>query len=66
MLVLTRYAGEGFTITTKSGEVIYVTIKDVRAGRVTVGFIADKSTIIDRDETVEKKKGNYNDNKSNG
>ena len=50
MLILTRRAGESFTI----GENITVTVTDVRGGQARIGIDAPKEINIQRDDMVNK------------
>ncbi len=50
MLCLTREAQQQVYVTTKSGERIIIRVVEAMNGKVRLGFDADQSTIIDREE----------------
>lgn len=53
MLVLSRHRDESIWITTPSGERIKVTVVELRGDKVRLGFDADTSVIIHREEVEE-------------
>ena len=53
MLVLTRKDSESVIITTASGEQIVATVVDIRGDKVRLGFAADKSIEVHRQEVHE-------------
>lgn len=56
MLALTRKEQEKINITTPSGEVIVVTVGEIKRGnKVRLLFEADKAIVIDRMEIAERK-----------
>jgi carbon storage regulator len=54
LLNLTRKAGEGVTITTPGGELIHVSFEGMRGSDVQLGFEADISVEIHRDEVQRR------------
>lgn len=50
MLVLTRRIGERVRIETPSGEVIWITLTDVRRDRASLGIDAPKEVVIARED----------------
>jgi carbon storage regulator len=54
LLILTRKASEAVTITTPSGEVIHVSYQGMRGADVQLGFEADISVEIHRDEVQRR------------
>ena len=50
MLVLTRRIGERIRIETPSGEIIWITVVEMRGNRATLGVEAAKEVVIARDD----------------
>ena len=50
MLVLSRHRDETIVVTTPSGEVVNVTVVDIRGDKVRLGFQAAPDVTIDRQE----------------
>ena len=53
MLVLSRKLNQDITLTTSSGDVIVVRIVETRNGAVRLGFIAERSVVISRNELID-------------
>lgn len=53
MLVIGRRLQQRIIITTKSGETIEVTLIDTRRDQARIGFVADRSIKIVREELIE-------------
>ena len=53
MLVLSRKRDESVIITTKSGEQIVATVVEIRGDKVRLGFSADESIEVHRQEVFE-------------
>lgn len=53
MLVLTRKLNQDITLTTSSGDKIVVRIVETRNGAVRLGFIAERSVVISRNELID-------------
>ena len=52
MLVLSRKLGERIQIETPSGEVIWVSVVDIRRGKVRLGVTAPKDVVVVREELL--------------
>ena len=56
MLVLSRHVNEGITVTDASGNVILeVVVVELSQGRVKIGFNAERSITVDRNEVWKAK-----------
>ena len=53
MLVLARKLNQDITVTTSTGDTVVVRIVESRNGTVRLGFIADRSVIISRNELID-------------
>lgn len=54
MLILSRFTNDQVFLTLPNGEVITVTIVEVRNGKVRVGFEAPQDVEILRDDAIDK------------
>ena len=52
MLVLSRKLNQDITLTTSTGDTIVVRVVESRTGTVRLGFIAERSIIISRNELM--------------
>ena len=53
MLVLSRKLNQDITLTTSTGDTIVVRVVESRNGTVRLGFIAERSIIISRNELMD-------------
>jgi carbon storage regulator CsrA len=57
MLVLSRKTGQRTQIVAANGQVIWVTVVEIDGGKIRLGFEADESVVIAREELVAKPNG---------